>query len=941
MFTATAQRMLRHTFVTVCLASLFAFVACQTGTPKARVLTAADLASLKLGGDAVDAKVGDTVMENDQLLAVIQKPGRDIGPAPYGGNLIDLVRKPDRIDRFGELQPFFNLGRTADFKTIKVINDGRNGADIVVEAQGKDAVWDYINIAAIQPDLLQPFVRFDANQAMGMDVTVRYTLPVSGKNSDTLQVEYRLGEAKNVEDAMVGFAVDTGGAVDFFSPSTGFGALRSFDSNFLSGATPTGNFFGIVGQGVAYGVRALPNAEFKNPMITVAAVGIAVSVLGTDSLLTALTTPNTKLSKPRVFSLELTPRAELDEVVRAFDAYEGAGKEVSGRVLADQINREAGIRVNAFKGGIIASSTTVSADGSFKLLVPEGEVVLQAETASSRSALLPVGGDFHILPLGMQYKLSVDIKSREGLDSSAPLVARTCKVTAIGERAFVSAPGASVRNLNRVSSNVLSFLLPTCNTERDGGIFLPNNRYLIQVTRGPEYQPVRAVWNTNDSGSLVLQDELKRVVDRGSFVAADFHQHTINSPDSVTPLTTRLFGNISEGIDFFTSSDHDRVTDFAPLVAEYGLGDVLGTATGVELTTFPFGHFNAWPLMQDADRVSNGSVDWATGTEHALLPSEIFSGFEARGAQIIQANHPRTTSSITYQAYFDRAALVVDPDNGVFSEEQDYRFIPPSILRLPDNQAIFSRNFNTFELMNGFPFDDEDGRPLEVEADAVMRDWLGFLAFGFHPTAVGVSDVHGLNGGYPRTYVDLRSDSRSGAPTAQQVSAALLSGHAVASNGALVRMTVGDATQRFAPGERVPTPALGTTVVDVVVEGNADYDIDRIELFVNTRVMSPGLLNEQGEIVRPKLVPTHAQDVVSELVTRAHGGVMRRSHARFDIPVSKGFVIARVRGKKSLYPFLPYVGSGRVNPEGSTPDDFFSETRGAPAYAITNAVLFE
>ena len=41
-----------------------------------------------------------------------------------------------------------------------------------------------------------------------------------------------------------------------------------------------------------------------------------------------------------------------------------------------------------------------------------------------------------------------------------------------------------------------------------------------------------------------------------------------------------------------------------------GAAGVLGTATGEEITTFDYGHFNGWPLSIDPNQVNHGAVDF-------------------------------------------------------------------------------------------------------------------------------------------------------------------------------------------------------------------------------------------------------------------------------------------------------------------------------------------
>src|SRR5690242_15567219 len=46
-----------------------------------------------IGGEAATGAPGDVLLQNDQLRVVIQKPGRNVGPLPFGGALIDADRQ--------------------------------------------------------------------------------------------------------------------------------------------------------------------------------------------------------------------------------------------------------------------------------------------------------------------------------------------------------------------------------------------------------------------------------------------------------------------------------------------------------------------------------------------------------------------------------------------------------------------------------------------------------------------------------------------------------------------------------------------------------------------------------------------------------------------------------------------------------------------------------
>src|SRR4029079_15019695 len=86
--------------------------------------------------------------------------------------------------------------------------------------------------------------------------------------------------------------------------------------------------------------------------------------------------------------------------------------------------------------------------------------------------------------------------------------------------------------------------------------------------------------------------KIARVVDTPGWITADWHVHSIDSPDSEVTRRERVATQMAEGNDFFTPSDHDYRSDFGPTIEEMGVGDLIATAPGAEITTFDYGHFN-------------------------------------------------------------------------------------------------------------------------------------------------------------------------------------------------------------------------------------------------------------------------------------------------------------------------------------------------------------
>ena len=64
--------------------------------------------------------------------------------------------------------------------------------------------------------------------------------------------------------------------------------------------------------------------------------------------------------------------------------------------------------------------------------------------------------------------------------------------------------------------------------------------------------------------------QIAKVIDTTGFVSADFHVHSIDSPDSETTREERVVSMLAEGVDFFASTDHDFRSDFQPDIVALG-----------------------------------------------------------------------------------------------------------------------------------------------------------------------------------------------------------------------------------------------------------------------------------------------------------------------------------------------------------------------------------
>ncbi len=128
------------------LLTLLAAAGCQQDEPNLLSARRAVTRSELVGGPVAYGDVGDFLIENDKVRAVILDSGRSWGPGVFGGSLVDLDirRKDGRFplgagrDRFAEVFPFANLLVPAPMTSeVKVLNDGSDGKEASIRVEGK------------------------------------------------------------------------------------------------------------------------------------------------------------------------------------------------------------------------------------------------------------------------------------------------------------------------------------------------------------------------------------------------------------------------------------------------------------------------------------------------------------------------------------------------------------------------------------------------------------------------------------------------------------------------------------------------------------------------------------------------------------------------------------------------------------------------------------
>jgi hypothetical protein len=520
----------------------------------------------------------------------------------------------------------------------------------------------------------------------------------------------------------------------------------------------------------------------------------------------------------------------------------------------------------------------------------------------------------------------------------------------------------------------------------DAAIELPAGAtYRVFASHGPEWSIASVVITPTAGETGTISLEIAHVVDTTGYLACEFHQHAVGSPDSPVPFKQRLASLLVEGIEFFASTDHDYLSDYDPLIDSLGLRGQIDGVVGIESTPFAYGHFIAFPLDVDVNDPSRGAVDWAGGMNgFAMLPSELWAGLRERGAKVVQVNHPRASSGFTgFQAFFDVAGLKFDFTEHTFIGAAEQQPVPADWLRLPDATKIFNDAFDTLEVWNSLTTRDTDGDgvPESYGLDLVLRDWMNFLSFGDLLTPMGNSDTHTREkdpAGLPRTLIRVSDDSAAGLMLGAEddVYATILGDgkpkDVIVSNGPMLRVEVGG---QPAIGSTVTPAGDGTVSFTVSAESAEWIEFDTIEVFANSTFDDP--VGDEPTALQPivcftskpvaSLMPTDpclnaakggAQVMTVQLVSvsgpdRKRTATVTFSLSAADIAARTGavgtdaWVVVRVRGQRALYPVL--LGQGDVTDanidtlvSGSDVDIAAALDRhGVPAAAFTAPVLVD
>ena len=839
--------------------------------PKARVKRIANASEL-ITGPLGHSRIGDWLFANDVARFVVQDaPQRDLhSVGQFGGEIIDaeLVGREGR-DAFLALATALNIETVINPTTVVVVNDGQDGTPAVLRVCGPDDIMDYVNASSQVAQLGATFPAAADDRNYAIDACIEYTLSAGRRD---IKMNTTVFSSETVQRRFwAGYFVNGGGTLEQWQdtaqdPSAGLGeqlvtganlalAYAGFDSSegvdygvlpiqiptsavASSSFTTSGVSFMLHSQSIA--TLLVVNSAAPGPLVIPAgqsrsfaahfAVGDGSSAntaelraqldgTPTGTFEGCVTAGGAPLPGARV-SLGLTSAGVIDHVVAHFVA--DASGCYSAQVVAGSYGAVAGKNGFLYEGGAAAP--------------PVHPVTIAASAVSTENFALPATG-----------RLRVNVTDANGNPTPA-------RISVIGfdpspeptifSQVSTLLPSANTGVLNDVSRDTLNTGYVALGFAGANGIAefeVEPGSYQVYVTRGTEFSVYGAPATLTGGTTTTLNAQIAHVLDTTGFVSSDYHVHQVDSPDSRISREKRVDSFAAEGVDNLVATDHDAITDLAPIIAARGLAPFMHATIGEEITSFDYGHFNSYPQARDLNRpASSGSTDWggaaAPGTDfpslgsYGLTPAQIEAAAKGKPQNaglgtVVQINH--------IDSHFDplRIDTAVTPPRSFITNNLFFRLNPAV--------TNFFHPFAALELWNG-----SNNNHQTQFLDERIGIWMNLLNQGIISTAIADTDTHSvvdLETAGARTWTPASSDAPSAISDAE-IAQAVSGARAVGGQGVYVqtRLVEGAAVADFSlGGDTLVTATDGSVDLEIHVQAPIWAPYDTIEIYRNasTRVV--------------------------------------------------------------------------------------------------------
>ncbi len=783
-------------------------------------------------GAKADAAVGDIVLSNQHLRAVISGLGSPRALAPSGGALIDLV---------------------ADGASFDTLNTAFQAVGILPDDAAHYRSVEFLE----EPGLVAAVFRGTLDLRPEIDVVTRYELRAC-ESGVRMRTELHSAD----RDALAMFPADAlfwgDRGVTPFVPGQGAGYrhveldLAELDSAFRSGPLLAGDAHLPSGSSYALVSCDAPSSHGFHST-TLSAVGAERTLVlpgdgvAFERFLAVAPGPG----QSRATDVAFAVRQQLfgEGFTRVFGRV--VGEDAAGQEATPWDERRASLLFSEVAAGSVLpplsertpwAEAVPDPDGAFELSLPAGREFVAQRFVLGREVGEPLrfvttGSALGLgsLEVSAPAELSVQVTRADG----TPLVAELVLVPAVG--AGAADVGGSVFGVFE-EERCAPYLgpphggSPACNRVLVDGtgsaqFAVPAGDYFVYASHGPFWSlaRARATLAAAERRTLTFELEPLEVLPPG-VLSGDFHVHGAASFDSSLPERDRVLSFVAAGVDVIVATDHDVVTNYDRTLSALGLSDQVRVMSGVETTgqilflrppdsEIPrvIGHFNFWPLRYQPSLPRNGAPD-----DERLEPSALYARIAPLfdGPGVAQLNHPfgdselgRDTGYLKALRYDPRRRVPAAPDGSPAGE-------------LTRRVVGTRRNldYDVQEVMNG----------TSVEQFLRYRaGWFSFLNQGILRAGTANSDSHTLAVevlGYPRNLVF--GDQRLETFDAARFNDSVKHGELVGTNGPVLRACWVSSDGCQGPS-LTPRKLALDSALDVVVDAAPYIPLEELRLFVN------------------------------------------------------------------------------------------------------------
>jgi hypothetical protein len=829
-------------------ASLFAEGCPEAGKSLAKKIENERLRAL--GPDALGVN-GDYLLMNENAAFIIQGPEHTTNTYYYyPGILIDAVAindcKQASLERFQELWLLMGRLNASDFlmsilrtfrgDSVEIVNDGSDGRAAKVRVKGADDIFWLLeqNLigAAYNSGKARP-----VSQPMGIEIWIDYVLQ---PGSQILQVDMTFINKTSAPQTLM-----CGTAIQFGITTT----PRYYAQSVLS----IGGY--NIDQGLPWNVAAARNGDGAWAFAMKGAFMGTLTIAG----VTAYVDVNQMAS---AIQLAAAGQSGDRQKVTYFVSVGGTDSNSATKNL-QAVNPEPipamPYKLSPFSGTVTDSVSAAPIKGAL--------VELQAQDSKNNWRTMDsfysgedgaFGGEIpNFTGLTMQYRLVASFEGR------TTVISDVFNFPGMSEKSLVMEPPGTIhlnitdQNANPIPAKVTLWkgsLIAArlfARTGLDTFPVIPGD-YEVSVTRGFEYTSFQGSISVKAGQTSNLAAVLNHAVDTAGFMSMDGHIHSGYSADNTIPLPERIATCAGEGLEVAVSTDHEFIVDWQAGIDETGLGKWVATIPGEEASAPLPEHTNPMGMGPDYTiDARGGEVRW-----WGMDIAEIYAAERARGAKIIQLNHPRNGCNYMCKIKYDRITGQPQLDD-------------PTKLGFKPGAALWSWNFDVVEYQNGPQWVFlNSGDP---DATGTFDDWMSFINLGHRITAAGNSDSHDYEiVGTPRNYF-VSSTEEPLKLVPDDLYGSLLNGRVLVSNGAFARVKINGTAGM---GDTI-TDKTGEVSLGVRIEAPPEIDVAYFKVYVNC----DQVLN----------VATTAPDAVVK-----HDGTVK-------VPISKDSNVAVLGfGKKSM-----------------------------------------